>query len=296
MISLRLAGLISLALTIASANAQFASRISMKKKQHLVGEDVIATLTITNHTGQDQTFHNDGRIPWLNFIVKTNNGEAVNAKAGVSYGSMKIAPGETLSREIDLSKHFHLTRAGNFSVVAVIRPPGSNLDGSSTNRAFFNMSPGRVYWSQKVGVMALKTTSSGAERRTRQYKLLNFSGDNKPYLYAQVEDVNTGQNLATYSLGQVLMMRKPVATVDKQQRMHVLFLATPSMYLHYIIKPDGSVANRQIHKRGSIGDPKLLTMPDGTVEVTNSIPYDPVEAAKKRAKIHRISDRPDFPY
>ncbi len=267
----------------------------MKKKEHLVGEAVIAVLTVTNHTGQNQTFHSDGRIPWLNLIVKSN-GQAVNAKNSNNFGSMKIAPGETLAREIDLSQYFHLSRAGNFSVVAVIRPPGSNLDGSSTNRAFFNQSSGRIYWSQKVGVLALKKNSSGTERRTRQYKLINFTGDSKPNLYVEVDDVTSGQTLATYSLGQVLMMRKPVATVDKNQLMHVLFLATPAMYLHYAINADGSVDTRQIHKRGSTGEPNLVTMPDGSVGVTNSIPYNPEEVAKKRAKIHRITDRPDFPY
>jgi len=97
-------------------------------------------------------------------------------------------------------------------------------------------------------------------------------------------------------MGDALSIRKPSVTVDKNQRMHVLFLATPTMWAHYMIDLDGNVVNREIHKRGAQGDPRLLTFADGTVQVANSIPYDPQAAAAARAKIRRISERPPFVY
>ena len=128
--------------------------------------------------------------------------------------------------------------------------------------------------------------------KVREFRFLNFSGDSKSQIYAQVVDTNTGQQMRTFPLGDVLMMRKPLATVDRQQRAHVMFLTTPTMWSHCVVNTDGSLVSRQFHERGDQGDPQLLTFGDGTVKVGNSIPYDPKAAAEQRAKIRKASDRP----
>lgn len=271
-----------------SAHAQLATSLRIAKKQHLAGEPVIAVVTVTNHAGRELVFQSDGRFQWLDFIVKTSSGTPVTPKGHVIFGPMKIGAGQTLAREVDLSQHFQLSQPGNFTVSAVIHPPGENAEGTSTNRVFFNLSPGRLYWSQKVGI-------SGGPGRIREFRVLNFSGDSKSQIYAQIVDGDTGRFVRTFLLGDVLMLRKPLATVDRQQRMHVMFLTTPVMWAHYVINTDGKVVDRQIHQRGPVGDPKLLTLADGSVQVVNSIPFDPDAAAEQRAKVHKLSDRPSIP-
>jgi hypothetical protein len=39
-----------------------------------------------------------------------------------------------------------------------------------------------------------------------------------------------------------------------------------------------------------------MTLADGSVQVSNSIPYDPQAAAAERAKIRKISERPALVY
>ncbi|MDP3851585.1 MAG: hypothetical protein Q8Q59_13840 [Luteolibacter sp.] len=269
-----------------SAQAQLAASLQIAKKQHLAGEAVIAVVTVTNHSGRDLVFQSDGRFQWLDFIVKKSNGNPVTPRNRVLFGPMKITAGQTLAREIDLSQHFQLSEPGNFSVSAVIQPPGDPASSTSTNRVFFNQTPGRPYWSQKVGV-------SGS---TREFRVLNFTGDTKSLIYAQIVDGATGQFVRTFQLGEVLMLRKPLVTVDRQQRMHVMFLATPTMWVHCMIDTDGKLVDRQIHQRGPQGDPQLLTFADGSVRVANSIPYDPKAAAEARARIRKASDRPTITY
>jgi len=92
------------------------------------------------------------------------------------------------------------------------------------------------------------------------------------------------------------MLRKPLVTVDRKQCMHVMFLATPTMWVHCTVDTDGKLINREIHQRGSQGDPQLLTFGDGTVRVANSIPYDQKAAAEAKAKIRKASDRPPITY
>lgn len=281
--------LAALLLCAASAQAQIAASLRMGKTQHLAGEPVLAVVTITNHSGRDLVFQSDGRFQWMDFIVKKSNGNPVSLKNRSLFGPMKIQAGQTLAREVELSQQFQLSEPGNFTVSAVIHMPGDPDSGSSTNRVSFNQTPGRIYWSQKVGIPERKGL-------TREFRLINFTGDSKTQIYAQIEDGATGQLVRTFLLGDVLLLRKPLATVDRQQRMHVMFLATPAMWVHCVIDTDGRLVDRKIHQRGPQGEPQLLTFADGTVGVSNSIPYDPKAAAEQRAKTRKASDRPAITY
>lgn len=283
-------GILTLALAlVGSAHAQLATSLRLSKKQYLAGEPVLAVVNITNHAGRELTFASDGRSPWLNFIIKDGRGGTATPRRNVAFGKMTIKAGETLAREVDLSQHFVLTEPGSFNVGAVIRMPGTAMDGTGTNRVMFNQSPGRLYWSQSVGI-------PGHTGQAHQFRILNFAGDQKNQLYAQIVDDRTGLMVRTFLLGDSLMLRKPLVTVDRQQRMHVMFLATPTMWVHCEIDTDGKLVNRQIHERGSQGDPQLLTFGDGTVRVANSIPYDQKAAAEAKAKVRKASDRPAITY
>lgn len=270
---------------LSPATAQLAASLKISKNQHLAGESVMATVTVTNHAGRELVFKSDGRLQWLNFVVRDGKGNPVNPRGNYIFGPMKITAGQTLSREVDLSQHFQLSRPGNFTVAAVVNPPIQGTDGTTTNRVFFNQSSGTLYWSQKVGL--LRDPS-----HTREFRVLNFSGDSKSLLYAQVMDNMTGDPVRTYPLGEVLMMRKPSATVDRSQRMHVLFLTTPSLWVHSVVDTDGRLVSRKIHQSPPQGNPQLLTFPDGSVSVANSIPYDAKAQSEERAKARKASDRP----
>jgi hypothetical protein len=153
----------------------------------------------------------------------------------------------------------------------------------------FTQTAGIRAWNQKVGL-------PGQPGNTRDYRLLNFNNDDKSQIYAQVVNGQTGQKIRTFLLGDVLHMRKPLTMVDRQQRMHVLFLATPTMWVHCQINTDGKLLGRQIHQRSEQGEPRLSGLSDGTVRVTNSLLYDVKAAAAKKAKIRNASDRPAGTY
>jgi len=271
------------------AEAQLAASLKLSKKNYLAGEPVTAVVTITNHAGKELVFFSDGRTQWLNLILKDSHGDDIMQRGNGSFGKVVIRAGESLSRQVDLSQHFQLSEPGNFSAAAVVHMPGNSGDSASTNRVLFSQSPGLLYWAQKVGIPSRPGES-------REFRILSFGGENKTQIYAQIMDCRTGQMIRTFLLGDVLMLRKPIVTVDRAQRLHIMFLATPSMWVHCQIDTDGKLADRQLHQRGPEGDPQLMTFGDGTVSVTNSIPYDPKAAAEAKAKIRKASDRPSMTY
>lgn len=281
--------LLPLALMAGSAHAQLVASMRLSKSQYIAGEPVVAIVTITNHSGGNLVLQSRDRVQWLDFVVKNSNGEPVSSPPVKNFGALQIGAGQSMAREVDLTKHFRLMDPGNFSVSAVVRMPSGEDNATVTNRLMFNINPGRPYWTQKVGV-------PGKPNETREYRILNFNGDQKSQLYAQVINTRTGIPIQTFLLGESLSLRKPVVTVDRNQRMHILFLATPSMFVHCQVDIDGRLADRKIHQRAGQGDPQLVTSPTGEVMVVNSVIYDPQAVAAARAKQRKASDRPAFMY
>lgn len=266
--------------------AQLATSLSINKKNYVAGEPVIAEIIITNHAGRDLTLASSRELPWLAFLVTNSRGNPVNTRKLNAFGAMKIKSGESLAKRVDLSEYFLLDNEGNYAVSAVVRDPTKRIEGASTNRILFNLNPGRAYWKQKLGV------SNDLGTQSREFKLITFSNGEKTQLYAQVTDSETGMKLSTFLLGDALMLRKPMVTLDKAQRMHVMFLATPTMWVHCEVSADGRLVDRKIHERAAQGDPVLMAYGDGSVRVVNSIPYDPEAVARERATIRKASDRP----
>ncbi len=283
-----LRSLLLFALVALPAHAQLVSSLRLTKSQYIAGEPVIAIVTITNHSGGELILQSVDRIQWLDFMVKNLNGQPVTSPPVKNFGPIKIGAGQSMAREVDLTQYFHLYEPGNFSVAAIVRMPGGD-SGTSTNRLTFNVNPGRPYWTQKVGV-------PGKPGVTREYRILNFNGDQKSQLYAQVIDGRTGMPIRTFLLGESLSLRKPSVTIDRNQRMHVMFLATPAMFVHCQVDLDGRLADRKIHQRASQGDPQLVTSSTGEVGVINSVIYDPEAIRAAKAKQRKASDRPAFIY
>jgi hypothetical protein len=273
---------------IAESRAQLATSLSMNKRTYIAGESVIAEIIVTNHSGRELTLASTRALPWLSFVVTNSKGNPVPTRKLNVFGAMKIKAGESLAKRVDLAEFFHLDNQGNFAASAVVRDPNGTVQGATTNRMLFNLNPGRLYWSQKIGV------GKGKDNHNRELKLMTFSDGQKTQLYAQVVDGRTGTSITAFSLGDALMLRKPMVTLDGKQRMHVMYLGTPSMWVHCQVSADGKLVGRDIHQRAAQGDPILMAYGDGSVRVMNSILYDPKAVEAERSKIHKANDRPDI--
>lgn len=260
----------------------------MNRAQYVVGEGLPATVTITNHSGQNLIFQSDGHKNWLDFIVLSDGGQPSSPNGRNTFGAVKIPVGQTMSREVDLRSLFRLSEAGNFSVYAVVRLPGTkDREEFTSNRVLFSTTTALPYWSQKIGVR-------GVPGQTREYRILNYAGSRTTQLYVQLVDGRTGTPIQTYSLGEVLLFRKPQVTVDRDQNLHVFYLVSPTLWAHSRVDSNGRFLGRDLHQRGD-DDPVMMTMADGTVTIGGGSAYDP-NANKSSGKVHKADERPGFLY
>ena len=273
--------LVLLCVCMGQAVAQIDVRLQMSRKTFVAGEPVPVSISVTNNSGQDLVFQGNNRLGWIDFTVTSNRGVPMTPIGQPTFGAVKIPLGQTMTKTIDLALLFPMQSMGNYSIYGVVRMPGQTNDGFISNRLLFNINTARPYWSQKVG-------------NSREFRVLNFTGDKKNMLYAQVVDTRTGNPLQTHSLGEVLMFRKPSVALDNRQVMHVLYLIGPTTWAHARVGPDGSLLGRELHKRGNGPDPQLVTLGGGIVQVANSIPYDPKAEAEARGRVRKASDRPSF--
>lgn len=271
------------------ASAQLVTSLELSKREYLAGEQIVATISITNHSGRDLSFVGDPRLSWLDFVIKSNQNQPIAGRGQPNFGALNLPAGQTVARKVDLTSLYGLSQPGGFSVNAVVRMPSDPNNASATQRVFFNIVPGRTYWTQKVGI-------TGRTGMIREYRLLTYSSTERSQLYIQVIEDRTGVPVRTFSLGEAMLLRKPMVTVDSKQRMHVLYLATPTMWIHCQIDTDGKLLARNVHQRAAQGDPSLVTFADGSVTVANSIPIDLEAVAAAKAAMKKLSDRPQFVY
>ncbi len=272
---------------IQTAYGQLGVMAKIGKGQYVAYEDVKMSVTMTNRAGQPIAFSNKHRNKWIEFVVERGNGHPVFAIQDSVYTPMKLKTGETQTSSFRLNNSYDLSASGNYTAYAIVRMPGETpQQGTRSKKVHFTVINGHVTWKQRAGV-------PGAPGDTREYRIMNVTSNENTELFVQVEDVKRGKILATYSMGRNLAFRNYSATLDNKNRMHVLFLTTPTIYSHSVIDASGKTVRRQYHKKGAGGVvPKLITTDNGVVGVMNSTVYDPEKQQDLRSKIHNLSELP----
>ena len=228
-----------------------------------------------------------GRVSWLDFSIRNSRGVILSPGRGLNFRSVRVPAGRSVSKTIDLNNLYRVSDFGNYSCHAVVRMP----DGAGTfnsNRVGFNVTKARTIFAQKVGVPGT--------RNVREYRVQIFNASRKTSLYVQVQDPSTGKMLQSFELGEALTFRKPQATVDGRNNLHVLYLTSPTLFSHAQVSPEGNLMGRTYFKRAATGQPHLQTFANGQVAVAGGIPHDPNAEKLQRAQIRRLSERPPLTY
>ncbi len=277
-------------LAAAGAHAQITLRIELPRRTYILYEPIVATVSVTNRTGQDIILRDTESQPWFGFEILGENGSSVPPN-NLDYhiAPLAMGSGETVKRKINLTTLYALSEFGSYNVRATVYYAPLDRYFSSAKDSL-QLSDGNVIWEQTVGAPA---DSEGAGGGYRQLSLLTHRTDRRTLLYYRVLDRDGGRVFATEPLGQVVMGQPPGIMLDAGNRLHVLQLIAPKTYIYSRITPDGALLGQNtilaVKER-----PELRQVAGGAVGVKGGV-VEELAAADAAAPVSarpKLSERP----
>lgn len=281
-------GFLLLALLIHRADAQYGINLSLPRTTYLGLEAIAATVTIANRSGAELVLGGPGRRSWLSFEMTDSNGRQLSPIEVSGAELVQLAAGQTIQKKVIVTDAYAPTDIGNYSLTArVYHPPTDQFYNS--NRVRFSITDVKPLWEQSYGVPKGFQNAGVVQR----YVLSVLQEMSSSSLYFRLIDDKSGIKLRTYPLGPVSLARDPQITVDRGNRLQVLFMVMPQMYAYCIVKPDGELEKRSYYREKENSRPRLLTDPEGNSHIDGGEYYDPTAVPPPSERKSRgVSERP----
>lgn len=230
----------ALLLTIVSIGAQVSVEMVLEQEQYLRDESIPVKVRITNRSGK--TLQLGREADWLSFSIETREGRSV---ARLSEAPVKeeftLASSMVATRRVDLTPHYDLSLAGQYSVTATVKIPEWNQE-LPTKAKRFEVVRGTRLWEQTVGVPA----ANSGPPEIRRY-ILQQAHLKRLTLYVRVTDESENMTYRLLPVGPLVSFSRPEPQVDKESNLHLLFQTGARSFSYSVITPKGDVALRQTH-------------------------------------------------
>ena len=266
--------------------AQVNMALSFDESAYIAYETVTARVAVENLSGADLTLAESGG--WMTFIIKDQNGTSLAPMQAFVPPPRIIKAAKGIEVKVKLDELFGLNLVGTYHVTAILRHHDQKY---ASNPKIITITDGRVIWQQAVGVTSGK--SMGEQRR---FQVLMYRDTDRVSLFFRMREVKTDNVLTTYRLGSYMPFIDPQITLDKSNRLHVMFMTAPRLYTRATIGTDGMTVKQDWFKDDQTR-PKLVVAPSGEVEVRGGTPWDPDAPDTASGSINstgprRLSDRP----
>lgn len=270
------------------ARAQYGVDIKLNKATYATYEAVEATLTIANRSGGDIVLGGPSDSQWLAFDITDPAGHQMPALRVRGQESIVFKAGTTISKKVIVSDYYSFSDYGNYTIAASVYHPISQQYYAS-NRAHATFTePSALGKPISFGVPA----GLPGAGKIRNYALSVMRDFDRTYLYLRLLEDKSNLKLATFSLGTVILISDPQITLDKQNRLHVLFMAVPHIYSHVCIDTQGHIAKREYYKEVQTDRPQLTVDAGDVISVKGGLPYDPVAPPPEKLKGRSIGQKP----
>jgi hypothetical protein len=277
---------------LGSAHAQLTVSLQLPRTAYLLDEPIQAILSITNLAGRDILLEDtpeDG--PWCLIQVRSTHAGFVRPrKSDLSFPPLPIPAGQTVSRSIDLVECFEINETGSYKIRACVNfsPTHSQIWSQPLS---VTTDCGTLLWSQTVGVPEGRPAAGSY----RTFSLVSQRRPNGIFLYAKLEEKETGARFPAYPLGRMLSAMPPQTQIDPENNLYIFHAASDSSYLLSQIDVAtgrmGQAAYRSVNQRK--GRPSLRKNPDGLVALSGAIRVDDQELVDSNAPARaKITDRP----
>ena len=284
-------------------HAQLSVSMKLERTNFVKHESIVAVVSVRNLAGKDVVLGGPGELGWLQIDLQRSDGTTLLPAAGAPKAeSTVIKDGKTLTRRINLTNFFLLTDPGTYLVnCQVYFPPLQRWLGAEHKSVFRVSTPRPAFWERTVGVPA----SHPSAGRYRHYKLFTGKtstitpGGNSDvqYIYLSLTDEETGDNITTFPLGELLSYRDPQATTDRNGNICVLYMTAPQLFQYMVLDVDGAVIEEKAYKGLPNSSPQLMQSQSGTVAVRGGVLFDRIAESdtqrEQKKTLRSLSDRPN---
>jgi hypothetical protein len=271
----------------AAAQAQYEITLKLNKESYMTHEGVEATVSVNNRSGADIVLGGPSNTAWLSFDITDPQFRPVPPMRFRSEENIVFKSGSTITKKIPLTDQFTFSDVGNYIVVAnVYHPPSQQYYASARIRASFFDS--KAFWSKPFGV-PLGLPGAGQIRR---YELSVLKDMDHTNLYVRLVEDRSNLHLATFGLGSWIRVVEPQLSLDKENKLHVMFMTLPHIYSHNIIDTQGTLMKRLYYKELDANRPHLVVDETQNVVVQGGQSYDPTVVVPSRPVGRSVKERP----
>lgn len=275
-----------LCLLPARLGAQILVDLSIKRVMYIAYEPLLATVRITNLSGNPLLLADVEGKKWFGFQIETLDGRPIPpSNPDYEIDPIKVGPGESITRTINLVQLYPITDFGTYRIRAsVYSSELSNYFASPPLTV--EITEGRLLWQQTVGVPTLNGLKGG----NRTISLLSQRMSERTDLYLRIEDKDAGIVYCTHRLGPFITFGKPDIMLDTSNSIHVLQNNIPHQFLYTKIGLDGKILDQLAYSAPKVR-PELKRLEDGSITVEGGTLFDP-RATPTPGIIQKLSDRP----
>ena len=269
------------------SNAQLIVNMNLPKTNYLSYEPMVATVTVYNRAGNDVVLGGPKGRGWMSFDVY-RDGQLLSPRSfDGGFETMLLKAGRSVTKKVDINRLYPVADYGSYTINAsVYFPPRRSYFSSKKRRV--NVTDARAFWKQSFGF------SQGRNKLAsfRQFSLHEHRESANSALYVRLRETKGTKVYCTFSLGRFINVRKPQATIDAQNRLHVMHMISPRIYSHAKVSPEGAFLGNEYYRETTETRPSLVIDAGGSVKVVGGIAYDPNKPPEAKNQPKSASELP----
>ena len=269
------------------SNAQLIVNMNLPKTNYLSYEPMVATVTVYNRAGNDVVLGGPKGRGWMSFDVY-RDGQLLSPRSfDGGFETMLLKAGRSITKKVDINRLYPVADYGSYTINAsVYFPPRRSYFSSKKRRV--NVTDARAFWKQSFGF------SQGRNKLAsfRQFSLHEHRESANSALYVRLRETKGTKVYCTFSLGRFINVRKPQATIDAQNRLHVMHMISPRIYSHARVSPEGAFLGNEYFRETTETRPSLVIDAGGSVKVVGGIAYDPNKPPEAKNQPRSASELP----
>ena len=269
------------------SNAQLIVSMNLSKTNYITYEPIVATVTVYNRAGNDIVLGGPKGRGWMSFDVYRDGQLLSPRSVDGGFETMLLKAGRSVTKKVDINRLYPVSDYGSYTINAsVYFPPCRSYFSSKKSR--INVTDARAFWKQSFGF------SQGRNKLAsfRQFSLHEHRESANSALYVRLRETKGTKVYCTFSLGRFINVRKPQATIDAQNRLHVMHMISPRIYSHARVSPEGAFLGNEYFRETADTRPSLVIDEGGTVKVVGGIAYDPNKPPEAEQQPRSASELP----